>query len=59
MSNVDGTYTCDHKGCCCKVADDETHPESTQGKIFCCDACERGEGCSHPGCNCGSDGDRD
>jgi len=23
--NADGTYHCAHKGCDCKVADDETH----------------------------------
>jgi hypothetical protein len=52
MSTHDDTYTCDHDGCSCRVADDITHPQNRRGEIYCSDGCRHGRGCACPGCNC-------
>lgn len=52
MPNADGTYTCDHEGCDCRVADDDSHPKDAEGRIYCCDGCRDGRGCDHEGCEC-------
>ncbi len=54
MANDDGTLTCAHDGCQCRVADDETHAKDEQGQIYCSEDCLDGSGCDHQGCNCGS-----
>lgn len=54
-ANADGTYTCAHEGCECRVADDETHVKTATG-IFCSKECSEGKGCEHAGCNCASNG---
>lgn len=40
--------TCAHEGCVCRVA--TSSPQ--KGEQYCSDGCAKGEGCSHPDCNC-------
>jgi hypothetical protein len=52
MTTHDGTYTCSHAGCECRVADDDAHVRDPQGRIYCSEGCRDGEGCQHEGCAC-------
>ena len=55
MTTSDGTFVCDHDGCNCRVAIDETHEKSEQGEVYCSAECRDGVGCAHEGCHCGKD----
>lgn len=52
MTTSDGTKTCDHEGCKCRVADTQSHIRE-DGKIFCSKACSEGRGCNCDDCDCG------
>lgn len=52
MTTHDGTFTCSHEPCDCRVADDDSHVKDEAGGIYCSTACRAGEGCDHDGCNC-------
>lgn len=52
MTTHDGTYTCSHDPCDCRVADDETHVKDDSGGIYCSEDCRDGNGCDHPDCGC-------
>jgi hypothetical protein len=56
MANSDGTYTCTHDPCDCRVADDDAHIKDDQGGIYCSEGCRDGDGCNHPGCACADAG---
>ena len=53
MSNQDGTLTCGHEGCNCRVADTQSHIRE-DGKIYCSPECRDGQGCNCEGCSCGN-----
>jgi hypothetical protein len=57
MTTSDGTYTCAHAGCHCRVADDDSHVKDTDGQLYCSEGCRDGEGCEHEGCACAEQAD--